>query len=401
MHMRTFADPQTVRFASFRRRRIAGVLALLGATMPVALARAQEYSLIDDSTVIGRNWGYPSGTARPGEEVNPEGRTPVGKVDLVLETVVFFKNLELDGFDSSSGIDGETFFGFLAPTRLRWRAHERLTFEGGAVLGQNFGDEDSLDIAEPLVRLVYEPVDDVFVIGGTILPTHPIHDALLDDVHVFRETEQGLQVRVDRASWKNDTWINWRIREDELTAEEFEVGNATQVRPLEGLHVDAQLLWYHVGGQKNSADRVENHVAGLLGASYGVPGTVFAESATWLEDLRLGAAYLGSHNDTLADETGSGWEVVLSADFRPAENWRLRAFASYFSGDDYLGVRGDPLYALDDYSQVGVNNIWQLPAGFRAEAGGVVQLNDDNTNYTFLVNLAWGGRLTIPLTAEN
>jgi hypothetical protein len=71
-----------------------------------------------------------------------------------LKPLFFLKNLELIGFEEQTGIDGETFIGFFAPVRGRYRAHESLSFELGAVLGQNFGDDDELDIAEPLVRLV-------------------------------------------------------------------------------------------------------------------------------------------------------------------------------------------------------------------------------------------------------
>lgn len=378
------------------RSTVVGLLLALTGTV----AFGQEYSIIPDSTVIGRNWGYPTGTPHPRNTANPTGETKLDHLDLVTEGVFFFKNLELSGFPTSSGIDGETFIGFLAPLRLRYRAGEQVTLEAGAVLGQNFGDEDSLDIAEPLARLVYEPVENVFVIAGTILPTHPIHDALLDDVHVFRETEQGFQARVDLEHWKNDTWINWRIREDEMTAEEFEVGNATQLRWW-GLRGDGQILWYHVGGQQNNADRVENKVAGLAGGSIGLAGTDLVKEGGWLEDLRVGGAYLVSHDSTLADETGSGFEVYAHLDTRPRENLLLRGFASYFSGDDYAGSRGDPLYTLDDYSQVGATALWNLGEGFRAEATAVLQFTEDETNYTFGINLVWGRAFTLADTSPD
>ncbi|MDX2130464.1 MAG: hypothetical protein SFY69_00235 [Planctomycetota bacterium] len=358
-------------------------------------AHAQEFSIIPDSTVIGRNWGYPTGTPHPRNTENPTGETRVDNLDVVFESVIFLKNLELTGYDTSTGIDGETFFGFLAPLRLRYRAGERVTIEAGAVLGQNFGDEDELDIAEPLLRIVYEPTENVFLVGGTILPTHPIHDALLDDLHVFRETEQGLQVRVDLENWKNDTWINWRIREDELTAEEFEVGNASQLR-YAGFHADAQLLWYHVGGQQNSADRVENRVAGLIGASFGLMGsTIFEDRPKWLEDVRVGGAILASHDDTLAEETGSGWEVSAHIDTRPAEFVMVRGFASHFSGSDFSGARGDPLYQFDDYTQGGVTAFWTPGEGFRIETTAVLQHAESELNYTFAVNLVWGRAFTV------
>jgi hypothetical protein len=47
-----------------------------------------------ESTVIGRNSGYATGTACRRSEVNLEGRTPVGNLDLVFESEVFLKNLE-------------------------------------------------------------------------------------------------------------------------------------------------------------------------------------------------------------------------------------------------------------------------------------------------------------------
>lgn len=371
--------------------RLATAVTLVG-VVPTVLA--QEHSIIGDSTVIGRNWGYPTGTPHPRNEENPLGRTRVDTLDVAVETAFFFKNLELTGFEDSDGIDGETFFGFLAPVRLRYRAGERLTIEGGVVLGQNFGDEDSLDIVEPLVRLAYEPVEGVYIIAGTILPTHSIHDGLLDDVHVFRETEQGLQARVDWEHWKNDLWINWRVREDEFTAEEFEVGNATQVR-FDGLRGDAQLLWYHVGGQQNDDGRVENRIAGLLGGSVGLAGTKLVRPPTWLEDVRVGARYLASHDDTLADETGSGVEVFVHIDTRPHEQVMLRGFLSHFEGDDFSPARGDPLYSFDDYSQAGVTALFSLHEGLRAETTFVLQHNEEELNYTFAINLVWGRSFTL------
>ena len=94
----------------------------------ISTSFSEEYSTIKDNTVLGQNFGYPSGT---------QGQTPIGDVDLVLETAVFMKNLELIGFNEQTGIDGETFIGFLVPIRGRYRAHESLTFEFGAVLGHN------------------------------------------------------------------------------------------------------------------------------------------------------------------------------------------------------------------------------------------------------------------------
>lgn len=376
----------------------ARVVAALAAPSLLPLsAAAQEYSIIRDSTIIGRNYGYPTGTPTPGNADNPFGRTQPLKLDLVTEAAVFFKNLEITGFPDADEIDGQTFIGFIAAPRLRYRAHEQVTIEAGAVIGHDFGDEDALDIAEPLFRIVYEPAENVFILGGTLIRTHWIHDALLDDVQAFRENaEQGFQVRVDRRHWTQDTWINWRIREDEFTAEEFEVGNATRFRHS-GFHADAQMLWAHVGGQLNNTDRVDNNAVFNVGGSWGTAGSGLLDDCPCIDDIRIGASYLFSHDDTRADETGGGVEVRLSVATRPRENWLLTAFASHYSGEDFSNWRGDMLYRPDDYTQVGVTSLWELPAGLRAEAMAVVQINEDEVNYSFGVNLVWGKAWNLPV----
>lgn len=380
------------------RVRNAVVLGVLGTA---SLALAQEYSSLTESTIIGRNYGYPTGTPDPDNKDDSAGHTPVKKLDVVTEFAVFGKNLEISGFNN---VKGETFIGFLAPTRLRYRAAEEVTIEAGAVIGHRWGDKSrSLDLTEPLVRLAYEPTKDIFLFAGTIIPTHAIHDALLDDVQRYRESaDQGFQFRADTEHWKQDTWINWRVRENSTRAEEFEVGSITQFRFWDGVRVDGQMLWGHVGGQLNNANRVENNPAFMGGASYGIPGKRVSDSLWWIEDARLGASAFFSHDDTIpartgnSDKTGSAWEIAANIDTRPSEKVLLRFFGGYFDGDNYSARRGDPLYSLDSYGQIGSSAIFELPAGLRAEAMVVLQRNEDRTNYSFAVNVTWGKGWHIP-----
>ncbi len=375
---------------------------VLGVVWWSAVAFAQEYSILTESTIIGRNYGYPTGTPDPDRKDDPTGRTAVKKLEVVTEVALFAKNLEISGFNN---VKGETFIGFLAPVRFRYRAAEEVTIEAGAVVGHRWGDrEESLDLTEPLVRVAYEAWEDIYIIGGTIIPTHAIHDALLDDVQRFRESaEQGFQFRADTEHWKQDTWINWRVREDTMRAEEFEVGSLTQFRFWDGVRVDGQMLWGHVGGQLNSANRVENNPVFMGGASYGIPGTRVSESLTWIEDARVGASAFWSRDDTLAartgtsDKTGTAWEVAANVDTRPSEKVLLRFFGGYFDGDNFSALRGDPLYGLDHYGQIGSTAVFALPGGLHAEAMVVLQKNEDRTNYSFAVNLTWGKGWGIPV----
>jgi hypothetical protein len=75
---------------------------------------------------------------------------------------------------------------------------------------------------------------------------------------------------------------------------------------------------------------------------------------------------------------------------RPTPTLLLRVLGAFFDGDNLLARRGDPLYGLDRYGQLGGAVLFTLPAGIRIETGIVGQYTDDLVNYTFAVNFAWG-----------
>ena len=86
---------------------------------------ADDFSNISTSTVLGRNTGIPTGS---GDSLALRaGSDGIGRVDLVLESAFYFKNLELFGLEV---VEGETLFGVLLPLRFRYRAHERLQCQG-------------------------------------------------------------------------------------------------------------------------------------------------------------------------------------------------------------------------------------------------------------------------------
>jgi hypothetical protein len=254
--------------------------------------------------------------------------------------------MELFGLDE---VEGETLFGVLLPLRFQYRADARLQFELGAILGADYGDSKRVNVTEPLVRLTYSPSPEVYVVAGTIHPTHWIHDALVDDTNKLRgRAEQGVQLRVDRAHFKQDVWVNWRIREERVRAEEFEIALANQLRLLDDtLWLDAQGIWSHAGGQISLDDRLEHSIGFLVGASLGC-GPSFALIP--IEEARLSARYLYSIESGrgIERDTGSGWEVAASTTIPIGETKAARIHASYFSGHGLEAERGDPLYRIDD-----------------------------------------------------
>lgn len=364
------------------------ILSLILLIIP-SLSIAGEFSISDYSSVIGRNTGYPAGTT-----VN--GMTKTGNLDLILETTIYAKNLELVSVD----IDGETFIGSITPLRLRYRPHNQLTFEAGALLAYDFGGGSEFDEVEPILRLVYQPTENTYVVAGTIIRTHSIHDAIYNDTAAFNENaEQGFQFRADLDNFKQDFWINWRIREEDAVSERFDTASSTQIRIGDFL-IDAQLLLRHAGGQKNTEDSLEYNTAYLLGGSYGFLKGVSIPVLKVLEEVRIGAHFIGSSDDPgrqpgLSSSDGNGIEGTIIVRTKPSKDANVNIFSSYFNGNDLIARAGDPIYAKDEYIQIGSNLVLNLPAGLIFELGVVGQFIDGTFTHTEQMYFSWGKGFTI------
>jgi hypothetical protein len=344
-------------------------------------SNADEYSIWDQSSFLGQNYGL-----SPASEFR-EFRD-VGDLSLIGETVFFTKNLELTG---SSNIDGETFIGFVAPLRLNYLASKTTQIEFGGFLGRNYGDADQLDIAEPLARLIYQPIENHYFVAGTLFQTHWIHDALRDDVLIFREgSETGLQFRSNRESFKADYWIDWRLNETAERSEQFDGAGANQIR-LGSFWIDGQFFWSHTGGQMNTQGQIANSSSWLVGVSYGSAGD------TRFGQVRAGANYIGSHFEsrTAATTDGSGVEYWLRCSVPFDASNQVNVFAKHYEGNGLFSLLGDPLYRFDQYSQVGFDWLMRLRGGVGVEFGIVGQHVDNTFMNTYRINFVWQDRFRL------
>lgn len=365
--------------------------AVLFTFFPVHDTSADEFSIIRESSIIGYNYGAPTG-------IEPDG--PIGKLGVVFESAIFIKNLEISQL-SEYDITGETFIQSITPLRFYYKANQKISMEAGIILGYLFGNNNEMDITAPLMRVVFEASENVFIVAGTIFPTHFIHDALLDDIRKFgtndsdmnfnSNVEQGFQFRMDKKRIKQDLWINWKIREEQERREEFDVASTTRLQFFnESLFVDFQIRSVHIGGQKNILDEgVDGNLTLLGGVSYGFKNPFGLQV---ISDLRFGAKYMQSSDDTLtgSSEDGDGFEVDMGIDMYPADHILLRINCSHFQGSDFYSRGGDPFYTLDDYSQFGIASVFSLNDGLVIETGAVAQQSDDALNFTFMVNVVWG-----------
>ncbi len=365
------------------KRRIAAFIAALVAAL-VAWATTgqsvgQEYSILDDSTVIGRSWGLPT----------PIDFTPdrgVGDVSVVAESLVYAKNLELTG---SPNIDGETFIGTLNPIRLNYLASDQIQLELGGYFGSNYGDDESLDVSEPLVRLIIQTIPDHYLVAGSLIQSHWMVDALQDDVNNFQDTpETGLQYRVNLPWIKSDSWIDWRVRETATRSEQFEGASANQIR-LGRLWLDGQFLWSHTGGQKNSMNQIINNSTGMLGLSLGIISDVNDEYIA-----RVGANFLATNFEsrTEPNSSGQGIEYWSTVDLLDSDIYQLQLFGRHFDGDQLYSLRGDPLYQFNQYSQLGFNWVATMTGNLNLEFGFVGQYADDTLMNTYQINFVWSNR---------
>lgn len=351
---------------------LALVLIFLGDT---AITWADEYSILAESTVMGRNYGVPAKVSAAGFSV-------------LAESAFFFKNLEL--FDIGD-ILGETVTGYRLPLRLGYHPHPEFTVEMGLLLGRDYGDLVALNHVSPLVRLTYEPTPGLYVIAGMVYPTHWIHDAILDDIIRLRGIpEEGFQLRADQPWLKSDTWLNWRIREGDVRAEEFEIGSSNQWRLwADSLRLEAQVLWAHAGGQVSTSTRVEQNLAGMLGGSWGAKQPLGWRAC---EEIRLGWSYLYSNNESevLPVTHNYGRSFHFSADIRVLPHFLFHGFGGVFHGDGFNARRGDPLYQLERYSQLGTNLVFDLvDESLQIEAGFVDQWTGEANNLTYQLSLIW------------
>jgi|GEM_PF-1299316 len=367
-----------------RLARVTVVVWFVSGLVPLTLV-ADEFSILQNSSVIGRNFGLPYTMA-----IAPERNA--GELSLITEGIFFAKNLELTG---SPNIDGETFIGMLVPARLAYLAADNVQIEAGAYLGRNYGDDDSLDIQEPILRVVWEPAPQQFVIAGTLVQSHWIHDALRDDVFLYRNgSETGLQYRADTPWMKADYWMDWRVRETSTRSEQFDGAGANQLR-LGRLWLDGQFFWSHTGGQKNSMSMVSNSSSGMLGASLGLGPEAWPDYP-----VRLGASFLASQFEARGSPTtsGNGVEVWLGVYLPVPENQIVQLFAKHFEGDQFFAVQGDPLYAFDRYSQAGIDWVIFASPNLDVETGFVGQYADDTFMNTFRINLLWHNRYVLTNT---
>jgi hypothetical protein len=321
-----------------------------------------------------------------------------GSLDFVLENETYSKNIETSNLDfgETRSLEGHTPTGNVLMPYFHYQINKRSFIDVGAVLNMPFGQDDQIFKAEPIISFTYYLRPTWWYTFGTIDRKHPVLDAFVDDIRAYDDrVEQGFQLKANNKLITQDLWLDWRVDETPNRRENFSAGNYTQLK-YKGFMIEAQLIWYHFGGQRNNEGGVLNNVSQAIGAGY----TYFTQGPSFLDYLGFTGHYLKvKHEPGPADK--------LNGDIDAEEDGiRAKVFGSiydtyfhimYWDGGsrEFIVPRGDPLYQVDHYTEIMLEKSWQLSDSAAIRANFKMEFLEEETFYENLVSLEW--RFDVPL----
>ncbi|HVG01683.1 MAG TPA: hypothetical protein VM842_02285, partial [Nitrospira sp.] len=181
-------------------------------------------------------------------------------VDMRLSVSTFMLNLEKQGLEDNTFTNGlgrdTTLIGNLINATVYRRLLSHLEAEIGVFANMPFGHETEISRVLPIVRLTYQPIEQIAVVAGTVRTPHrDFHDAVFDNGNRFlRPLEQGAQMLVDSEYYRQDMFINWQQAFRGSASNRFDVGYAGQLR-FGPFHFNGQAHWVHNGQSLFKLDR--------------------------------------------------------------------------------------------------------------------------------------------------
>ncbi len=329
-------------------------------------------------------------------------------LNFVIENEVYSKNIETtDLADETRVLDGHTPTGNILMSYFHYQINRRSSIDVGALISMPFGQDDQVLSVEPIISFTYYLRPTWWYTFGTIDRYHPVLDAFVDDIRAYDDRiEQGFQLQADNKVIRQDLWLDWRINEKSDRRENFTAGNYTQFK-YKGFMVDAQILWFHFGGQRNTGGGVANNISSAIGAGY----TFYPRRPSFLDNIGFSAHYLKVKNEPSATDIANGliaeMNGFLNSDIEAEENGVLfKIFGSikgvyfhylYWDGGsrEFISARGDPLYQVEKFHEFMLEKTWRLSDNAAVTANIQIQKLEDTTFYENLVSLEW--RFDVPL----
>ncbi|MCS6295217.1 MAG: hypothetical protein H8K09_03170 [Nitrospira sp.] len=312
----------------------------------------------------------------------------------------FALNLEKQGLEDNTFTNGlgrdTTLIGNLINASIYKRLLPSLEAELGLFANMPFGHDTEISQVRPILRLTYQPTEQIAAMVGTIhTPHRDFHDAVFDNGNRFlRPIEQGAQMLVDSEFYRQDLFINWEQAFRGSATNRFDVGYAGQVK-FGPLHFNGQAHWVRNGQALFKLDRsfqAGDNLVVAVGPELVLEPSRFFRSAVWWNQLGIRLTYLTSYNQPDAGSEasrGRGYEFHAWLD---VAGWR--PYISFWKGRNFLSQQGDPEFRASNFPEFGFSRTVRLGDRASIEFGAQVRrirafFTEDSINYMTRDSFKW------------
>lgn len=215
---------------------------------------------------------------------------------------------------------------------------------------------------QPLVRLEYEPVNNVRLVMGTLYGglSHGLYEPMFDrERYIYAHNEEGIQLLANAwlggMPFTSDTWLHWEelLEPWQMTQERFTLGSSNVMEVWNSdravLSIPFSFLGTHRGGQFTALDTC---IQSLFNENVGLRFDCRIGDRTALT-ADLPAFFYQDISPTKCLAYGNGWglwpQIGLDHRFRHRNkdshgNWQMLAQAGYWHGHQFIAPRGSYLF---------------------------------------------------------
>lgn len=321
-------------------------------------------------------------------------------LDMRFSTTTFVLNLEKQGLEDNTFTNGlgrdTTLIGNLVQATLYRRLLPTLEAEIGVFANMPFGHDHEISQVRPIMRLTYQPSEQITAVAGTIRTPHrDFHDAVFDNGNRFlRPLEQGAQMLVDSTHYRQDLFINWEQAFRGSAPNRYDVGYAGQLK-FGPLHLNGQAHWVRNGQALFKLDRpfrTGDNLVVAAGPELVLEPSRHFPALSWWNQLGIRFTYLTSYNQPEAGieaTRGRGYELHTWLDLA---GWR--PYVSFWKGRNFLSQQGDPEFRASNFPEFGLSKTVWLGDRASIEFGAQVRrirafYTEDSINYFTRDTFKW------------
>ena len=329
-----------------------------------------------------------------------EDAAPAHLVDMRFSTTTFLLNLEKQGLEDNTFTNGlgrdTTLIGNLVNATLYKRLLPSLEAEVGVFANKPFGHDTEVSQVRPIMRLTYEPTEEITGLVGTLhVPHQDFHNALFYRGNRFlRPIEQGAQMLVDSTHYRQDLFINWEQAFRGSAPNRFDVGYAGQLK-FGPLRFNGQAHWVRNGQALFKLDRsfdTRDNLVVAAGPELVLEPSRYFPALPWWNQLGIRFTYLTSYNHTDAGPEatrGRGYELQAWLDLA---GWR--PYLAFWKGRNFISQQGDPEFRASNFPEIGLSKTVRLGDRASIEFGAQARrirafFTEDGLNYMTRDTFKW------------